>query len=168
MKKRFYLVLAILFLASAVAVFFWILNIKKLNSLKTENETMAREISNVNIKAEKIKNVENTLNEFKEKNEIINDIIVNKDNFINLIEDIESAASSTNIDLDIKSAAMDADPVLNMNLEGNFEDISRFIEILENFKFASSFNRIVIQKDSALNIWSAQIDLKILSFSDVY
>lgn len=161
-NKKPVLMIIFIFVLGTSLIIFWFLILNYLMSIKNEDILLAEELESVNRKIEKARLTEELYEGLKPERDITEKIILNKENFINFIEILEFSSSSTDTELSINSALIDEYPVLSLEVKGSFDKIFKFIKLTENFSYITSFNRITLRKDS--EIWTANIDLKILSY----
>lgn len=165
-NKKPILAISFILILGISLIIFWFLILNYLISVKNKNILLAEELKFVNRKIEKTRNLEELYENLKSERDITEKIILNKENFINFIETLEFLAKSTDTELGISSAIMPQTPgeypVLSLEIKGEYDKIFKFIKLIENFSYITSFNRITLQKD--LEIWTANINLKILSY----
>lgn len=169
-KKTILTILSIL-TSGFFLIYLWILSLNYLIKVKNENTGLAEELELANLKIKKTKNMEELYENLKFEKDITENIILNKENFINLIEKLEDLAKSANTELNINSAVMPRTskeyPVLSLEIKGDYEKILNFIKLIENLPYITFFEKATLQKDSAEEKeypWTAFINLKILSY----
>lgn len=180
LKQKIYL---FIFLGAVLITVFWGVVLYKLNGLKNENVLLYGEINEAEQNIEEAKNTEIAYDELKGKMDAINEIILNKDDFVKLIENLETLAAVSRVELKLKSAQMpqgNEAPVLGFTVKGDFNGIFLFLKMIENSPHLFSFSRVVIQKNSEGDAlknnggqktenegsykWMMDADLKILSY----
>lgn len=148
LKQKIYL---FIFLGAALIAFFWGFALSKLFEFKNKNFLLYGEINETKQKIKDAKNTEIAYEELKNKMDAIDEIILNKDEFVKLIESLEYLADASNVKLKLKSAQMpqaNEAPILGLEATGDFSGIFLFLKMIENSPYLSSFSRVVIQKNS--------------------
>ena len=182
LRRKVYL---FIYLTAFLTAVFWGFIMYKLNGIKNENSLLYGKINEAKQKINEAKNTEIAYEELKVKMDAINEIILNKNDFVTLIENLETFASASNAELKLKSANIpqgNEAPVLGFTAKGNFNAIFLFLKMIENSPHLFSFSRVVIQKNSAADDfkndggqkieneksykWMMDADLKILSYKE--
>lgn len=183
-NNKIFFVIALLVLADILFFSFLFFFTKKLIVLKDGTAALQSNLDESEKKIERIKNLETFLKEIRNEMDLADDMMLTKDKFINLVQELEFLAAKSNVKLIVKSASVPegegARPNLSIEVKGSFSDIFKFMKMLENMPYSNSINRFVLQKESkgfSQNVisenndvkmypWMANIDFEILNYKE--
>lgn len=171
--KKKYLILSILFLANILAVAGWWLFFKE---IKQEEEKIAAtrfESEKINIKIDGVKNLDNLLKDAEKERNLINRTFIEEKYLVVFIEELEKIALMSKVELTVTGASLPqkdgrAGPVFRISLQGEFEGIYRFANLLANapyqvFLEKISFRRVSV-KEGEGRAWQADLEATVLSY----
>lgn len=115
-----------------------------------------------------IKSIENDLAGTETDWQEINQALFNKDvTVVNFIEELEFLAKKTGAQLKTNSIRLSQEEgeaaEFQINLSGSFAEIFHYIFLLERDPFWAGVQRINLQKTGKENIWSSDINLRLLN-----
>lgn len=104
----------------------------------------------------------------KEKNKI-EAVFLREKNIVRFIEQLEELAKISKTDIEFQSAEI---PIFLFNLEGPFEDLIRFLVLLENLPFQIEIQDLNLagrekEVSSQETPWQARFKIKVLSYFPV-
>ena len=169
--------------ALTALLFLWFFVFNKLIALKNGGDERFSAVQAAELKIKKNRDLESLFNNLKERENSLSEIIITKDKIIDLIKNIELYAAKANVELKIQSVQVPYDehsPLhLKIETKGGFSQIYKFMEMVENAPYLSSFGRTSLQKtlgapyapsekdkQKTEQIWILNADLNILSYKN--
>ncbi len=151
---------------------FAVIKIRKMNEsvILARSEILLKEKENNEAKALKAE----LLNLAFDKDKI-DAIFIGQKDIINFIEEIESLAKKTKVDMEFKSVdvsgkSSEEKPIFQFKASGAFSDIFHYLVLLENAKYQVVFDSISLQKRESKefsDIWEANFTLRLLSYNGI-
>ncbi|QQG45989.1 MAG: hypothetical protein HYY55_03360 [Candidatus Niyogibacteria bacterium] len=168
MNKGALKTIIILFLLNALAIFGWWLFYRRLDDAGGRIGVLREEIFAADAKQKNIKLLEETLQSIGDDRSKIEDVFVDEKSVVGFIENLEKVAADAGASLEISSVSLqakveDGGPSFNLNLEGSFGRLLKFLTLLENINYQV---KIGTARFSVLNsgIWDLQVKLNLLSY----
>lgn len=157
-KYKFIKSVILVLIISTFLVGGWFLFFKYVKGMEEEIISTKKEISENENRINNVQTLERLLNDFSEEEETLNSAILAEDDLVEFIEFLEDLAQRSKIGLSISSASLPestkkrksapasfANPVFEIKASGSFDDLMRYLILLENSPFQVSFQRINIQ-----------------------
>lgn len=166
------LIFAILFLLITLVSFY--LTIRQMNIYNQEFLNLTNEFKEKETKSNQIKALNKVIGEIGEEINILDSHFLNTGDLAPFLDELELNAK----DLGVKAEVVSVDnPTeqnkylsLNLRVKGSFNDLNKFLLLLENYKYELEVFEVKITRDSSealpgvSPLWSGEFRIKVISF----
>lgn len=136
---------------------------ESVNEIKTQ-------IKNAELKMEQRRELEKLIGDVTVKKQKIDSVFLNKDKLITFIEHLEDVSRSASVILKINSEESKGSPVFKLSAEGRYEQVFKFLLLLENCPYKTDIKNLSIQEQGSSEkvdrAWKADLELVLLSYEN--
>jgi len=174
MLKSSYLKIGILIIIGNIVIaigWWWFFNV--INTEKDKILTTRTELETVENKINNLKHLESILEGVSEESLLVNNAFVDEKNIVSIIKKLEQVADISGVRLEVSGASLpkekkDGGPNFILNVGGDFDEVYRFVTLLEKVSYQVLFDKIYIYKTDSKKEdappWQAQIEIRVLSY----
>lgn len=173
-SRKKYLILSVLFLVNILAAAGWWQFFKEIKREKEKIAATRFESEKINIKIDGVKNLDDLLKDAEKERNLINGAFIGEKDLVVFIEELEKIALMSNVELAVTSASLPQNngksgPVFRISLQGEFEGVYRFANLLANASYQVflekiSFRRVSV-KEGEGRPWQADLEAMVLSYA---
>ncbi|MEK7596017.1 MAG: hypothetical protein AAB564_00480 [Patescibacteria group bacterium] len=173
-SKNKLLILIVLFLANILAVAGWRQFFKEIEQEKEKIAAIRFESEKINTKVDGVKNLDDLLKNTEKERNLINEAFIGEKDLVVFIEELEKIALMSKVELAVTGASLPqnngkAGPVFRISLQGEFEGVYRFANLLANAPYQVFFEKIsfrrVAVKEEEGRPWQADLEAMVLSYA---
>ena len=128
---------------------------------------LREEIAEAELKKKNIRALNTLLQDIDIERQKIENVFVNERSVVRFIEDIETMAELSQVDLTIESASLpisgeDGEPVFRFTTESRFESLFKFLALLEKINYQIKIEETQFRKNE--NRWTGRFEVRLLSY----
>jgi len=151
MKNKFFTTILILSVSIIAAVAGWFYMFSKISLERKEIVELRKNILRNDKKNINEKSLVRLLEGVKKEKEAIEAVFLKEDDLVRLIKGLESTGESSGVSLKISAIAAEkkksSKPVISFSAQGTFEQLFRYLYLLENLPYLITINKISFQKE---------------------
>lgn len=178
-SKNIALIVSLIIFLSLVAIFFFLYRQINKNSQQAESDTM--ELENEIIQRNEIKLLNSSIGTIKENRDLLKTHFAESSDIVPFLNVIESLAPKARVKAETTSVDIAKDSsilMVKINTSGSFENIYKFLILLENSPYALEISEVDMKKEGEIETttpkglpastpspkWQANFEVKLLSF----
>ena len=167
-NKKLIIFFAAIILADAAAVLLWLHLYSEIEKQKASISEIAYNFAFSGANAKNFKLLKNQMDENIGNKKKLDEIFLEKKDVVPFIEYLEKTGKDIGAAVDFSSVKIDdagkEKPRLQFALKGKFENIFRFIVLLENVRYQIVFDGININKSGENGGWEANVGVLLASY----
>jgi Tfp pilus assembly protein PilO len=139
-----------------------------LQKQKKEIKETRKNLLIIEKKLEHVKILKSQMKEIKEETAKVDAVFLNRKNIVSFIEKLEDIAKKSDVSMQIISASLEQgnikSPHFRINLAGDFDKLFKFIVLVENMPYLTSFKNVDITRKNG----GFQCDIELILLSYLY
>ena len=151
MKNKFFTTILILSVSIIAAVAGWFYMFSKISLERKEIVELRKNILRNDKKNINEKSLIRLLEGVKKEKEAIEAVFLKEDDLVRLIKGLESTGESSGVSLKISAISAEkkksSKPVISFSAQGTFEQLFKYLYLLENLPYLITINKISFQKE---------------------
>jgi hypothetical protein len=167
-NKKLITFFAVIILADAMAVFLWLYFYSKIDKQQADINEIVYNLVFSGVNAKNLKMLKSQIDETIGAKEKLDGIFLGKKDIVPFIEYLEKTGEEIGVLVDFSSVKIDdtgkEKPRLQFSLKGKFENIFRFIILLENIRYQIAFENIGLVKNKESGGWEANVGVILTSY----
>jgi len=167
-NKKLIIFFAAIILADTAAVFLWFYLYSSVEKQQADINEIAYSLAFSGANAKNLKLLKNQMDETMREREKLESAFLEKKDVVPFIEYLEKTGKDVGVPVDFSSVKIDETgkekPHLQFSLKGKFENIFRFIVLLENVRYQIAFDNMGISKSGENGGWEANISAELASY----
>ncbi|MFA4890627.1 MAG: hypothetical protein WC587_03305 [Candidatus Paceibacterota bacterium] len=171
-NKKLIIFFTAIVLADVAAVFLWFYLYSKIEEWQTSIVKITNDLAFSEANAQNLKLLKNQTEETAGSKEIIDKVFLGKKDIVSFMEYLEKTGKDIGVSVDFSSVKLDdtgqEKPYFQFSLKGKFENVFRFIVLLENIPNQIVFDRMDISKNGenspSAGEWEANVGMSLASY----
>lgn len=155
MKNKFFATIFVLFVLIFLASAGWFYVFSKISSERKEILELRKNILQGDKKSADEKSLARFLGGIKDEKSLIESVFLKGDDLIRLIKVLESIGEDSGVSLKISAISTEkkeaSKPVISLSAEGTFEQLFKYLYLLENIPYLITINNVSFQKEEVGN-----------------
>lgn len=166
--KKLIILFLIIILIDAAAAFLWFYLYSEIEKKQEDLVGIANALAFSGANAKNLKLLKNQMEEEIGSRAKLDEVFLTKKDVVPFIEYLEKTGKDIGVSVDFSSVKIDEigkeKPRFQFSLKGKFENIYRFIVLLENVRYQLIFDNISISKDGDKGGWEANVGAMLVSY----
>jgi Tfp pilus assembly protein PilO len=159
-NKKLFVLFLIIILADALVVALWFFLYSGISKEKRDINEIVQEMTLFETNTQNLRNLKRQTEETGDAPKMLDSAFVGKQDIVSLLDFTEKLGSNIGVAVEFTSVKFDdaknEKPRLQLELEGNFEKIFRFIVLLENFPNQIMMENLNLKKKEDGGAWQAE------------
>lgn len=166
--KKLIIFFAAIILADVAAVFLWFYLYSKIEERQAGIAEIINNITFSEVNAQNLKLLKSQMEEASGDKEKIDKVFLEKKDIVSFMEYLEKTGKDIGVLVDFNSVKLGdtgkEKPYFQFSLNGKFENVFRFLVLLENVPYQIIFNRIDMSKNEEKGVWGANAGISLASY----